>query len=59
MISNDPCGVCFEEDIPSKAGSFGTLGLLNFETPSWKALKEVIPLVSEISLLSLYNEHIM
>lgn len=59
MISNYPCGVCFEEDIPSKAVSFGTLGLLNFETPSWKALKEVIPLVSEISLPSLYNEHIM
>lgn len=55
MITNYPCGVHFEEDIPSSAVSLGTRGLLKFGTLSWKVLKEATPLASEISLLSLYN----
>lgn len=53
MITNYSCGVHFEEDPPSNAVSFGTLGLLKLGTLSWKVFKEVIPLAAEISLLGL------
>lgn len=49
-----PCCVPSEEDIHSNALSFCRLGFLKIGTLFWKALKDVMPLDSEI--LFLYNE---